>query len=458
VQVVPPRPVAPPGRGSYWISTLGCPKNEVDSEKLAGRLAQSGYIAAEQPDDADLVVVNTCAFIEAARAESVETILELSERRRPGAKLAVTGCLAERSGAELAAAMPEIDVVAPFGHDVAPFDEAVATITFRRRDEVPAFDLLELTRPPRSAPWAYLKAAEGCDRRCGFCAIPSFRGRQRSRRLGSIIEEVERLDVSEVVLVAQDLASYGLDRTTARHEGEGIVELVQAVAARVPWVRLLYLYPSSLSDRLIETIAATGVPYFDLSLQHVSAPHVRRMRRWGSAARFLERIARIREIAPGAALRSSFILGYPGETEDDHDELLRFLEEAELDWAGLFTFSREAGTYADGLDESLFVPQSLALERLAECAEMQEGITDRRRADLVGEELTVLLDSPERGRTYREAPEIDGVVHIAVAGPAIPSASASASPSAGVRSEGRFVRARCVGSQGPDLLAEVLSS
>ncbi len=454
--MVPPRPVAPSGGRTYWITTLGCPKNEVDSDKLAGHLAESGYRRAEDVDEADLIVVNTCAFIEAARAESVETILDLSERRRQGAMLAVTGCLAERSSEELAAAMPEIDLVAPFGHEIAWTVEPVrglspAPVSFRPKTDIPTFDLLELPRPPLRAPWAYVKAAEGCDRRCGFCAIPSFRGQQRSRRLASILDEVDRLDVSEIVLVAQDLASYGLDRSGGRHEGEGIVELVQAVAARVPWVRLLYLYPSSLSDRLIETIVETGVAYFDLSLQHVSSPHLRRMRRWGNADRFLERIARIREIAPGSALRSSFILGYPGETEDDHDALLGFIERAELDWAGFFTFSREAGTYADGLEESLFVPESLALERLAECAELQGQITDRRRADLVGTELTVLAETPEQGRTFREAPEIDGVVRFvgAVAPPVQVSSSLSRTA--------RFVRARCVASEGPDLLAEVVS-
>ncbi|HLI45135.1 MAG TPA: 30S ribosomal protein S12 methylthiotransferase RimO [Acidimicrobiales bacterium] len=435
-----------PSRGeSYWVTTLGCPKNEVDSAKLTGHLASRGYTPADRPEEAGLIVVNTCAFIEPARAESIETILDLAERRRPGARIAVTGCLAERHGAELAAAMPEIDLVAGFGLD---FTAEVARgaelppqpVRLLGRADVPSFDLLELPRPAAGAPWAYVKVAEGCDRRCGFCAIPSFRGRQRSRQLSAVLDEVDSLEVSEVVLVAQDLASYGRDRSGHHREEGGIVELVREVAARVAWVRLLYLYPSSLTDRLIDAVVATGVPYFDLSLQHVSAPLLRRMRRWGSAERFLERIERIRQAAPEAALRSSFILGYPGETEADHDELLAFLEAAELDWVGLFTFSREAGTFADGLPESLAVPEELALDRLAECAETQEAITSRRRAGLVGSELTVMLDRPDRGRTYREAPEIDGVVRLT-------------GPHAGV--PGSFVRARCTASEGPDLIAEV---
>ena len=277
-----------------------------------------------------------------------------------------------------------------------------------------SFDLLELPRPPASAPWAYVKVAEGCDRRCGFCAIPSFRGKQRSRSLASILAEIERLEAREIVLVAQDLASYGHDRSadprSRASKTPGIVELIEAAAQLVERVRLLYLYPSSLNDQLVEAVLATGVAYFDLSLQHASGSLLRKMRRYGNSARFLERIGHIRDLEPGAAFRSSFILGYPGETEEDHDELLRFLEEADLDWAGFFTFSPEEGTLAAGLGEQ--VPCPLALERLAECSELQEAITARRRRELVGTTCEVLVDRPGRARSYREAPEIDGVVHV----------------------------------------------
>jgi len=402
----------------FWVTTLGCPKNDVDSQKLIGRLAAGGYEPAQDPGEADLVVVNTCAFIEAAREESIEAILELDGLRKSGSRLVVTGCLAERSGEELAAALGEIDLVAGFG---VPVEMKTARRVVRAaHDLLPvegapnSFDLLELPRPPASAPWAYVKVAEGCDRRCGFCAIPSFRGKQRSRPLTSILAEIETLKVREVVLVAQDLASFGHDRTArpgqSQSTGAGIVELVDAAAQLVDRVRLLYLYPSSLNDRLVEAIVRTGVPYFDLSLQHASGRLLRRMRRYGDSARFLDRIGRIRELEPGAAFRSSFILGYPGETEDDHDELLRFLEEAELDWAGFFTFSREDGTLAADLDEQ--VTASLALERLRECSELQETITARRRRDLLGTTCDVLVDRQGHGRSYREAPEIDGVVSL----------------------------------------------
>ena len=271
--------------------------------------------------------------------------------------------------------------------------------------------------------------AEGCDRRCGFCAIPSFRGAQRSRTESEILAEVEALgpSVREIVLVAQDLASWGMDRTgtaaagaepgadtpgaqKARGEARPIVDLVRTLSGRVERVRLLYLYPSSLDEALVTTIVDSGVAYFDLSLQHVSRPLVQRMRRWGDGAKFLERIAAIRTMAPHAALRSSFILGYPGETEDDHDRLLEFLSEARLDWAGFFTFSEEPGTYAAGFGDP--VPAALALERLRECSELQDAITAERRAALVGTTMRVLVDAPGIARSHREAPEIDGVVHV----------------------------------------------
>ncbi len=425
-------------RRRYYLSTLGCPKNEVDSAKLAGRLSAAGYGEADSPGKADLVIVNTCAFIEAAREESIDTILALSAARRPGARLAVTGCLAERSGEELRAALPEVDLVAGFGQDFFS-----APVAFRRRAQLPSFDLLELERPPASAPWAYVKVAEGCDRRCGFCAIPSFRGPQRSRRLDSILAEVERLDVREVVLIAQDLASYGRDRGGTRQPGEEIVRLVEAVSARTDWVRLLYLYPSALTDRLVDAICATGVPYFDLSLQHVSLPLLRRMRRFGGAEKVLERIRRIRRLEPGAALRSSFILGYPGETEEDHDRLLAFLEEADLDWAGFFTFSEEEGTYAAGLPADLRVDPSLAAARRDECAELQDAITAKKRTSLVGSTATVLACNGVEARSYREAPEIDGLIRI----------EGGLAPD----ERGRFLEVRLVAAEGPDLLAEVIS-
>ena len=388
---------------TYFLETLGCPKNQVDSDKLEGRFAADGMTPVDSPDEADIVVVNTCAFIDEARQESVDTILSLSDQRREGAKLVVTGCMAERHGDEIAASLPEVDQVAPFGIDITGSTAVPVSLGPTRR--APDFDLLNLPRPASARPWSYVKIAEGCDRACGFCAIPTFRGPQRSRSIDQILTEVDELRAREIVLVAQDLAAYGRDQGVGERS---IIPLVRQVADRVDRVRLLYLYPSDLTDALIDTICDTGVPYFDLSLQHVSPPLMRRMRRWGDGERFLRRIADIRAREPEAAFRSNFIVGYPGETEDDHDALLDFVEQAQLDWCGFFAYSPEAGTYAMELDGE--VDAGLRDERLAELRELQDDITAAKRDLLVGSEVRVLVDEPGIGRSHREAPEIDGVI------------------------------------------------
>jgi ribosomal protein S12 methylthiotransferase len=303
-----------------------------------------------------------------------------------------------------------------------------------RATPAPAFDLLHLPRPRASAPWAYVKVAEGCDRACGFCAIPSFRGPQRSLPVDEVLAEVDALHVREAVLVAQDLASYGRDQGVGTKQ---LAALINAVAQRVDRVRCLYLYPSELTDELIDVICATGVPYFDLSLQHVSRPLLRRMRRWGDGERFAERIDRIRTLEPTAAFRSNFIVGYPGETEDDHDRLLEFVRAADLDWCGFFAFSEEPGTHAATLDGR--VDPGLVGERLGELRELQDGITARRRDELVGSRVEVLVDEPGTARSHREAPEIDGIITVPRELPV-----------------GEFAKVEITAALGPDLTAEPL--
>jgi ribosomal protein S12 methylthiotransferase len=431
----------------YYLETLGCPKNEVDSEKLVAQLLSEGYEAAEEPEHADLVVVNTCAFIESAREESIETILELDASRAQGSRLVVTGCMAERYGGELAEALPEVDLVAGFGQSLTQTSPTRVSLSATRDGRAEA-SLLDLPRSASRGPWAYVKVAEGCDRRCGFCAIPSFRGNQRSRSGPSIVAEVDQLaegGTKEIVLIAQDLASWALDR---RGGGEALelldleesstqplVDLVAELTKRVERVRLLYLYPSGLSHRLIEAVLETGVPYFDLSLQHASVPLLRRMRRWGSAERFLERIADIRAAAPQATFRSSFIVGYPGETEEDHDQLMAFLEAAQLDWAGFFSFSSETGTFAADLDGQ--VPDALVAERLDEASALQDQITVARREALIGQRLEVLIDGPGVARSVHEAPEIDGIIEVPDHLP-----------------EGALIEVEITGSLGTDLLGK----
>jgi ribosomal protein S12 methylthiotransferase len=425
----------------FHIETLGCPKNVVDSDKIVGTLYADGLERANGVEDADLVVVNTCAFIEAARQESIDTVLALADAKREGARLVVTGCLAERYGDELADALPEADAVLGFAQE-----GSIAPVTMLAAKPRGVRDLLELPRPAPSAPWAYVKVAEGCDRACAFCAIPSCRGKQRSRTLESIESEVRALvdaGAREIVLVAQDLAWYGRDVG----ERDALARLLTRLDTLAPdglvRQRLLYLYPSEVRAPLLDAMLElpTVVPYFDLSLQHASASLLRRMKRWGSGERFLSMIETIRAARPGAAFRSSFICGFPGETEAQHDELLAFLDAAQLDWAGFFAYSREDGTAAADLDG--VVDTEVVREWLRDCAEVQEPITAARRLALIDREVDVLVDTREgdvvQGRTYRETPEIDGVVRL----------DGDAKP-------GDVVRARVVDAEGPDLDAVVV--
>ncbi len=407
----------PAAAPSVWLTTLGCAKNQVDSEKLHAVLSDAGYGTATSPDEADVVMVNTCAFIEAARRESIETILELEAERRPGARLVVLGCLAQRFGAEVATALPEVDAVIGldrYGQLVGTLDRLTGWQPVGLRQS-PMDILHRVRRPAPTLPYAYVKAAEGCDKACTFCAIPLIRGRQRSRPVADIRREVEHLTaagVSEVVLVAQDLAAYGRDLTAPAD----IVTLVGELSTlpELRRLRLLYLYPREIRPSLIEEMAGNPVvaPYFDLSLQHAAADLLRAMRRPGDGERHLALIERIRTAAPAAALRSSFIVGFPGETEDDVETLAGFLEAARLDWGGFFPYSAEEGTPAASLPGS--VPEEEAGERLRYLQAIQDRITAAAGSAQVGRVLEVLVDQIEDdipvGRSYREAPEIDGLI------------------------------------------------
>ena len=417
----------------FLVETLGCPKNAVDSDKIIASLLADGLEATTEAGEADLVVVNTCAFIEAAREESIETVLALADLKHPAAKLVVTGCMAERYGAELATALPEVDAVIGFAgagrladrlSTGPPGGNGQGAFTVTERPAEGVRDLLELPRPRHSAPWAYLKVAEGCDRACAFCAIPSFRGKQRSRSAESILAEARGLvesGVVELVLVAQDLAWYGRDIGTPGSLAPLLRLLDHELAPLgLARIRLLYLYPSEVREPLVETMLElpTVVPYFDLSLQHAERALLARMKRWGSGERFLTMIADIRRREPDAAFRSSFIVGFPGETEAAHDELLTFLREARLDWAGFFPFSPEAGTPGATMDGQ--VPEDLVAEWLRECDDVQTPITQASRDALVraATVVEVLVEGIDDetghpvGRTHREAPEIDGLVRL----------------------------------------------
>ena len=410
---------------TYWLTTLGCAKNQVDSEKIQALLAESGYVAAESPDGADVVMVNTCAFIEDARRESVETILGLQEAKRPGARTVVLGCMAQRFGVEVEQALPEVDSVLGldrYGELVATLDRLTDRVPMANWQPValrrPAMDILHaVNRPQPTLPYAYVKVAEGCDKPCTFCAIPLIRGKQRSRRPVNIVQEVAGLvdaGVSEVVLVAQDLAAYGRDIDAPG----GLVELIRLLddVEGLVRIRLLYLYPKEIKPELIEEIAHNPkvASYFDLSLQHASEQLLRGMKRAGGTDRYLDLVDRIRTADPEAALRSSFIVGFPGETDDHVEELATFLENARLDWAGFFPYSPEDGTPAALLAGR--VDRDVVSERHRYLQGIQDEITSEAGSEMIGRRLVVLVDQVEDGvpvaRSYREAPEIDGVIAI----------------------------------------------
>jgi ribosomal protein S12 methylthiotransferase len=432
---------------SIWLTTLGCAKNEVDSQKVLGMLDAAGYTRAAAPSDADVVMVNTCAFIEAARLESVDTILELAENKRDGASLVVLGCMAQRYESELVEALPEADAIIGLDRYPELVDRLDAmrrwtpiTIGATRRSHMDI--LYETRRPTPSAPWAYVKVAEGCDKLCTFCAIPQFRGKQRSRPPSSIVAEAAGLvdaGVTEIGLVAQDLAAFGRDT------GEGeIVSLLGQVASidGLRRVRLFYLYPREIRPALVEEMTTNPVvaDYFDLSLQHSSPGLLRAMKRPGSGDTHRALIESIRDASPDAALRSSFIVGFPGETDDDVEDLASFLGDARLDWAGFFPYSPEDGTPAATMEGQ--VPEQEKAERTRYLQALQEDITTSRTIAQSGRKLEVLVDQIEDGqpvaRSYREAPEIDGVILLDDGEP------------------GEWLMVAVTGGYGTDLTAEVV--
>jgi len=404
---------------TIWLTTLGCAKNQVDSDKITGVLTAAGYTEASTPESADVVMVNTCGFIEPARRESVDTILDLAGAKRDDANLVVVGCMAQRYETELADALPEVDAVLGLDRYSELVDRLDAlrrwtplTIGSARRSHMDI--LYETRRPTPTTPYAYVKVAEGCDKLCTFCAIPQFRGKQRSRSRENIRDEIAELagaGVAEIGLVAQDLAAYGRDT-----DAPDIVELVRRVSDvdGLRRLRLYYLYPREIRPALIDEMAGNPIVanYFDLSLQHASSRLLRAMKRPGSGDRHRDLIDRIRSAAPDAAMRSSFIVGFPGETDDDVDELATFLEEAKLDWAGFFPFSPEEGTEAAVMEDQ--IPDSEKQARLRHLQSIQDDITTACSVAQIGRTLTVVVDQVEDdrpvARSYREAPEIDGVV------------------------------------------------
>jgi len=407
-----------------YLHTLGCPKNRVDSEVMLGTLVEAGYRLVQDPARADVIVVNTCGFIESAKEESIEAIVELAEMKREGRckKLVVAGCLTQRYHAELSRELPEVDHFVGTGayQDIA----RIVSDAQAKRIVVPDPDFVHAATTPRvsSLPshTAYLKIAEGCDNACAFCIIPRLRGPQRSRPVDDVLAEAEALasrGTVELSLVAQDLTAYGQDLPGKVRLHQLLAELCRVDGVR--WIRLHYAYPRDFPDALVEVMAREEriVKYLDMPLQHSSDRLLRSMKR-GRDARFLRGLlARIRERVPGIAIRTALIVGLPGETEADFQGLLRFVEEQRFERLGVFTYSAEEGTPAAAMAGQ--VPEAVKRTRYEAVMAAQQAISRAHQRALVGRRLEVLVEGASEetehllaGRNSQQAPEIDGLTYV----------------------------------------------
>jgi ribosomal protein S12 methylthiotransferase len=464
--------------------SLGCPKNLVDSEVMLGLAQEQGHQLTRDAADADVLIVNTCAFIDKAKQESIDTILEMAEHKKTGAcrRLGVTGCMAERYRDELRAQIPEIDAVLGTG-EVPEIVNAIGANTTHRDSEAQSHSgLIQLRRSngeavgavdrgtqtgdlptylydastPRllATPrhYAYVKIAEGCDYKCAFCIIPTLRGKYRSRSHDSIVAEAERLaaqGVKELLLISQDTTFYGIDR----HERGALARLLRALnhVAGLEWIRMLYLYPTTITDDVLDAMAESDkvCKYVDLPLQHASDAVLKRMKRPGTRASYERLLDRIRRRVEGVTLRTTFIVGFPGETPEDYAELQSFVEAVGFDHVGVFTYSHEEGTSAHGLADD--VPAAVKRRRQTGVMRLQRRIVERAQRTRIGSQVRVLVDGPSaehdlvlRGRLEGQAPEIDPQVFLTDCDPSTMTA-------------GQFIQAEVVASRGYDLLVRPLS-
>ncbi len=455
------------------LISLGCPKNLVDSEVMLGLAQQAGHQLTRDAAEADVLVVNTCAFIDKAKQESIDTILEMAQHKKTGAcrKLVVTGCMAERYRDELKAQIPEIDAVLGTG-EVAEIVDAIGAPESRfipllrangERIEpraqspepkaLPTYiydaDTPRLLATPRH--YAYLKIAEGCDYKCAFCIIPKLRGHYRSRSSASIVREAEALaarGVKELLLISQDTSFYGIDR----NERGALARLLRALnrVDGLEWIRLLYLYPTTITDDILDAIGDSEkvCKYIDLPLQHASNAVLQRMRRPGTRAGYEKLLGRIRARLPNVTLRTTFIVGFPGETEVDFDELQSFLLAVEFDHVGVFTYSHEEGTSAHKLEDD--TPARTKARRRSALMSAQKRIVARAQKRRIGQRVRLVVDGPAdhelvlRGRLEGQAPDIDPMAYLTDCDPSELSA-------------GQFLDAEVTGARGYDLLVRPTS-
>jgi ribosomal protein S12 methylthiotransferase len=451
--------------------SLGCPKNLVDSEVMLGLAQQHGHQLTRDAADAEVLVVNTCAFIDKAKQESIDTILEMAEHKKNGAcrRLIVTGCMAERYREELQAQIPEIDAVLGTsevpgiveaigsGHDAGSKDPAHIVIPLLRANGEPVGTrslptyLYDANTPRMLATprhYAYVKIAEGCDYKCAFCIIPTLRGHYRSRPIESIVNEATRLAASgvrELLLISQDTSFYGNDRG----ERGSLARLLRALnnVDGLEWIRMLYLYPTTIGDDVLEAIGDSEklCRYIDLPLQHAADAVLKRMKRPGTRASYERLLSRIRERLPDVVLRTTFIVGFPGETDADYAELESFVRTIGFDHVGVFTYSHEEGTSAYGLTDD--VPAAVKRKRQAGVMRLQKAIVERAHRQRIGTRARMVVDGPSaehelvlRGRLQGQAPDIDPVVYLTDCDPSS-------------LTTGQFIEAEIVGNRGYDLLA-----
>ena len=458
--------------------SLGCPKNLVDSEVMLGLAQEQGHHLTRDAADADVLIVNTCAFIDKAKQESIDTILEMAEHKKTGAckRLVVTGCLAERYRDELREQIPEIDAILgtgevpeivnairnggtqeqdpPYGHRVIPLLRANGEPVEPKAQSPEPRDgptyLYDASTPrllatPRH--YAYVKIAEGCDYKCAFCIIPTLRGKYRSRSHESIVAEAERLaaqGVKELLLISQDTTFYGIDRG----ERGALARLLRALnrIEGLEWIRMLYLYPTTITDDVLDAMAESSkvCKYVDLPLQHASDPVLKRMKRPGTRAGYERLLDRIRQRVPGVTLRTTFIVGFPGETDANFAELESFVESVGFDHVGVFTYSHEEGTSAHGLADD--VPAAVKNRRQSGLMRLQRRIVAGAQRSRIGSQVRILVDGPSaehelvlRGRLEGQAPEIDPQVYLTDCDPSELTA-------------GQFIQAEVVGNRAYDLV------
>jgi ribosomal protein S12 methylthiotransferase len=412
-------------RKRFYLLSLGCPKNTVDAEAMTGLLEEAGWHSTERPERADVLIVNTCGFIDAARAESYGALQELAAAKRSGQVLLAAGCLSQRYGQGVRRLVPGVDGVLGTREwaNIVPCVEQLLGLELGARVRPPgAVSVVSPMRRRGREPSAYLKIADGCSAPCAFCAIPAIKGPQRSKPRDAILEEARQLvgrGTQEIILIAQDTTAYGHDLGES-DSLPALIEDILDVVPQLPWLRLMYAYPQHIAPRLIETMATHPqvCHYLDLPLQHAHPATLRRMRRSSDVTGVRQLIADLRQAMPDIALRTAFIVGYPGETEEEFVALLDFVAQVAFDRVGIFIYSPEEGTPAALLPDP--VPRTVAEERYARAMSLQRDISLARNQMQVGRTLDVLVEGTEAelsvGRSYRDAPEIDG--YVLLSGPA----------------------------------------